>query len=95
MADNHMNVIRDHLADRLIVLVGMMASGKTSVGRLLARRLQLPFVDADHEIEAAAQMSIPEVFAKHGEEYFRSGERRVIARLLGEGPRVLATGGGA
>ncbi|MFM9975839.1 MAG: shikimate kinase [Beijerinckiaceae bacterium] len=95
MADNHMNVIRYHLADRLIVLVGMMASGKTSVGRLLARRLQLPFVDADHEIEAAAQMSIPEVFAKHGEEYFRSGERRVIARLLGEGPRVLATGGGA
>ncbi len=84
-----------HLGDRLIVLVGMMASGKTSIGKLLAMRLGIPFVDADHEIETAAHMSIPEIFARHGEADFRSGERRVIARLLREGPRVLATGGGA
>jgi shikimate kinase len=87
--------IKAGLGDRLVVLVGMMASGKTSVGRILAGKLGLPFVDADHEIEEAAQMSVPEIFAKHGEEVFRSGERRVIARLLKEGPRVLATGGGA
>jgi shikimate kinase len=87
--------IRHALGDRLIVLVGLMASGKTSVGRILAQRLSLPFVDADHEIEAAAQMTIPEIFEKHGEADFRSGERRVIARLLRDGPRVLATGGGA
>lgn len=87
--------VHAHLGDRLVVLVGLMASGKTSVGRLLAQRLHLPFVDADHEIETAAQMSVPEIFAKHGEADFRSGERRVIARILREGPRVLATGGGA
>jgi shikimate kinase len=87
--------IREHLGDRLVVLVGLMASGKTSVGRILAQKLGLPFVDADHEIETAAQMSIPEIFAMHGEPFFRSGERRVIARLLRDGPRVLATGGGA
>jgi shikimate kinase len=87
--------IRAALGDRLIVLVGLMASGKTSVGRILGQKLALPFVDADHEIEAAAQMTIPEIFTKHGEADFRSGERRVIARLLREGPRVLATGGGA
>jgi len=83
------------LGDRLIVLVGMMASGKTSVGRLLGQRLGLPFVDADHEIEIAARMTIPEIFAKHGEDDFRGGEKRVIARLLRAGPGVLATGGGA
>ena len=83
------------LGDRLIVLVGMMASGKTSVGRLLAQRLALPFMDADHEIETAARMTVPEIFAKHGEADFRSGEKRVIARLLRTGPAVLATGGGA
>jgi shikimate kinase len=87
--------VREHLGDRLIVLVGLMASGKTSVGRILAQRLVLPFVDADHEIEAAARMTIPEIFGRHGEDFFRSGERRVIARLLRDGPRVLATGGGA
>jgi shikimate kinase len=89
------DAIRAALGDRLIVLVGLMASGKTSVGRILAQRLSLPFVDADQEIETAAQMTIPEIFAKHGEADFRSGERRVIARLLRDGPRVLATGGGA
>jgi shikimate kinase len=87
--------VREHLGDRLVVLVGLMASGKTSVGRILAQKLGLPFVDADHEIETAAQMSIPEIFAMHGEPFFRSGERRVIQRLLRDGPRVLATGGGA
>ena len=83
------------LGGRSVVLVGMMGSGKTSVGRKLAQRLGLDFVDADHEIEAAAGMTIPEIFAKHGETYFRDGERRVMARLLAEKQRVLATGGGA
>ena len=83
------------LGTRPIVIVGIMGSGKTSTGRHLAQRLGLPFVDADVEIEWAAGMSIPEIFAKHGEAYFRDGERRVMARLLGQGPCVLATGGGA
>ena len=83
------------LGGRSIVLVGMMGSGKTSVGRRLAQRLGLDFVDADHEIEAAADMTIQEIFARHGEGYFRDGERRVMARLLAEKQRVLATGGGA
>src|SRR6185437_15479879 len=79
------------LGRRSIVLVGMMGAGKSSVGR----RLGIPFVDADTEIESAAGMTIPEIFAKHGEGYFRAGEARVIARLLDNGPQVLATGGGA
>lgn len=83
------------LGPRSIVLVGMMGAGKSSVGRRLANRLSLPFVDADNEIEAAAGMSIPDIFATHGEASFRSGEQRVIARLLQGGPQVLATGGGA
>jgi shikimate kinase len=83
------------LGKRSIVLVGMMGAGKSSVGRRLATRLAIPFVDADTEIESAAGMSIPEIFAKHGEGYFRAGEKRVIARLLDNGPQVLATGGGA
>ena len=83
------------LGRRSIVLVGMMGAGKSSVGRRLAARLGMPFVDADTEIESAAGMSIPEIFARHGEGYFRSGEKRVIARLLDGGPQVLATGGGA
>lgn len=78
-----------------VVLVGMMGAGKTSVGRLLAQKLGLPFIDADSEIEQAAQATISEIFERDGEAVFRSGERRVIARLL-EGPLcVLATGGGA
>jgi shikimate kinase len=80
---------------RSVVLVGMMGAGKSSIGRRLAARLTVPFVDADSEIEAAAGMTIPEIFAKHGEPYFRAGEARVIARLLDAGPQVLATGGGA
>jgi shikimate kinase len=80
---------------RSIVLVGMMGAGKSSVGRRLAGRLGIPLVDADTEIEKAAGMSIPDIFARHGEADFRSGEARVIARLLESGPQVLATGGGA
>ncbi len=83
------------LGRRSIVLVGMMGAGKSSVGRKLAQRLALPFVDADTEIEAAAGMTIPEIFESHGEADFRAGEARVIARLLEGGPQVLATGGGA
>lgn len=81
--------------DRTIVLVGLMGAGKTTVGRRLAKRLGLEFADSDFEIEKAAQMSVNDIFAKYGEEYFRSGERRVIARLLNGPARVLATGGGA
>ena len=80
---------------RTVALVGMMGAGKTSVGRRLAARLEVPFRDADHEIEAAAGLTVAEIFARFGEPYFRDGERRVIARLLGETPHVLATGGGA
>ena len=87
--------LRDALGQRSIVLVGMMGSGKSSVGRRLAQALNLAFVDADKEIEEAAGCTISEIFAEHGEAFFRDGERRVIARLLGEGPQVLATGGGA
>jgi shikimate kinase len=83
------------LGARSVVLVGMMGSGKSSIGRRLAARLTVPFVDADAEIEAAAGMTIAEIFEKHGEPYFRAGEARVIARLLEHGPQVLATGGGA
>lgn len=83
------------LGGRSLVLVGMMGAGKSSVGRKLAMRLALPFVDADSEIEVAAGMTIPEIFEIRGEPEFRSGEARVIARLLDSGPQVLATGGGA
>ena len=83
------------LGRRSVVLVGMMGAGKSSVGRRLAARLGIDFIDADTEIESAAGMTIPEIFAKHGESYFRSGEARVIARLLDGGPQVLATGGGS
>jgi len=83
------------LGARSIVLVGMMGAGKSSVGRRLGARLGIPFQDADIEIEKAAGMTIPEIFATRGEPYFRAGEARVIARLLESGPQVLATGGGA
>ncbi len=83
------------LGARSIVLVGMMGAGKTSVGKRLASKLGLPFVDADAEIEAGAQLTVPEIFERFGEAYFRDGERKVIARLLNGGPQVLATGGGA
>ena len=83
------------LGTRSVVLVGMMGAGKSTIGRRLSARLRLPFLDADIEIEAAAAMSIPEIFETHGEPHFRDGEARVIARLLDSGPAVLATGGGA
>lgn len=78
-----------------IVLVGLMGAGKSTVGRRLATRMRLPFVDADSEIEAAAGMSIPDIFERFGEAHFRDGERRVIARLIDGVPKVIATGGGA
>ncbi|MGL4314310.1 MAG: shikimate kinase [Sphingomonas sp.] len=82
-------------AARSIVLVGMMGAGKSTVGRRLAARLKRPFADADDAIEAAAGMTIAEIFERYGEAHFRDGERRVIARLLSGPPLVLATGGGA
>src|SRR3954468_20279637 len=87
--------ITSALGRRSVVLVGMMGAGKSTIGRRLAARLRLPFFDADIEIEAAAGMSIPDIFVAHGEPYFRDGEARVIARLLNSGPAVIATGGGA
>jgi shikimate kinase len=89
------SAILPRLGHRSIVLVGMMGVGKSSIGRRLGARLGVPFVDADTEIEKAAGMSIADIFARHGEADFRSGEARVIARLLESGPQVLATGGGA
>lgn len=83
------------VVERPIVLVGLMGAGKTTVGRRLAALLHLPFIDADEEIEKAAGLKVSEIFALHGEEEFRRGERRVIARLLQGPPHVLATGGGA
>jgi len=83
------------LGARSVVLVGMMGAGKSSIGRRLAGRLGIAFTDADNEIELAHRLSIPDIFATYGEAYFRSGEARVIARLLEGGPQVLATGGGA
>jgi shikimate kinase len=83
------------LGTRSLVLVGMMGAGKSTIGRRLSARLRLPFLDADTEIEAAAGMSIPDIFETHGEPHFRDGEARVIARLLDSGPAVIATGGGA
>ncbi|MBY0225903.1 MAG: shikimate kinase [Hyphomicrobium sp.] len=92
---NSIEALLARLGERSIVLVGLMGCGKSSVGRRLASRLGLRFVDADEEIERVAAKSIVEIFADHGEAYFRDGERRVIARLLSTGPQVLATGGGA
>jgi shikimate kinase len=81
--------------DRPIVLVGLMGVGKSTVGKRLAARLDLPFVDADHEIEQAADLTVAEIFERFGEAHFRDGERRVIARLIEGTPKVIATGGGA
>lgn len=88
-------LIRQRLGNRSIVLVGLMGAGKSTAGRRLASRLAIPFKDADQEIEAAAGMTIADIFALYGEASFRVGEQRVIARLLQHGPCVLATGGGA
>ncbi len=87
--------IREMLGNRPVVFVGMMGSGKSAIGRMVADELKLRFVDSDAEIVAAAGMSITEIFEKFGEEHFRSGEKRVVHRLLAEGPLVLSLGGGA
>lgn len=88
-------VIKARLGQRSIVLVGLMGCGKSSIGKRLAARLGLPFLDADEEIERAAAKTINDIFSDHGEAHFREGERKVISRLLSNGPQVLATGGGA
>jgi len=96
MSEAHsLQTVRSALGQRSVVLVGLMGCGKSAIGRRLAGRLSLPFVDADEEIEKAAGKSIEDIFADHGEPYFREGERKVVARLLRAGPQVLATGGGA
>lgn len=89
------SLLRAAMGGRHLVLVGLMGAGKTSVGKRLAARLHMPFIDSDHAIEQSANMTIPEIFALRGEAEFRMGERRVIARLLSEAPQVIATGGGA
>lgn len=95
-SDGRMSAALPSLAsERPIVLVGLMGAGKTTVGRRLAQRLDIPFVDADEEIETAAGLSIAEIFERFGEPYFRDGERRVIARLIDGSRKVIATGGGA
>ncbi|MEP3226883.1 MAG: shikimate kinase [Parasphingorhabdus sp.] len=83
------------LIEKPLVLIGLMGVGKTTVGRRLAKKLDMPFVDADEEIEKAADLKISEIFDRFGEDYFRDGERRVIARLMEDGHNVIATGGGA
>lgn len=87
--------VRRALGTRSLVLVGLMGCGKSSIGRRLAARLGLAFIDADEEIERVAQKSISEIFTDHGEAFFRDREAKVIERLLAGGPQVLATGGGA
>jgi len=87
--------LRAGLGTRAVVLIGLMGAGKSTIGKRVAAMLKLPFFDADQEIEAASHMTIPELFAAYGEEEFRKLERRVILRLLSQGPMVLATGGGA
>jgi shikimate kinase len=91
----HIDRMVARLGTRCVVLIGMMGSGKTSIGRRLANLLHLPFLDADAEIEKAANLTIAEIFAHYGEAHFREGEARVLARLLASGPAVVATGGGA
>lgn len=93
--ERQLGEIRQSLGSTSLVLIGLMGAGKSAVGRRLSAALDLPFTDADSEIEEAAGQSISEIFAEHGEAYFRTGERKVIARLLESGPQVLATGGGA
>lgn len=89
------DAVRQLLGTKVVVLVGLMGAGKSTVGRKVATMLGLPFKDADNEIESAARMSVPELFDAYGEAEFRDLERRVILRLLEDGPMVLATGGGA
>jgi shikimate kinase len=92
---DHNATLTTALGRRSIVMIGMMGAGKSSIGKRLAARLGIPFADADAAIEEAAGMSVADIFEAHGEPSFRSGEARVIARLLDNGPQVLATGGGS
>ncbi|ASK86985.1 shikimate kinase 1 [Sphingorhabdus sp. SMR4y] len=94
-SDGNSGETPDFVPDRPIVLVGLMGVGKTTVGRRLAKRLGLDFVDADEEIEQAAGLTVEEIFNRFGEDYFRDGERRVIARLMDGERQIIATGGGA
>ncbi len=87
--------IIERLGVRSIVFIGLMGAGKTAIGRGTAQELRLPFADSDHEIEHVSRMTIPDLFEEYGEPEFRSLERRVISRLLREGPAVVSTGGGA
>jgi len=89
------STIRRALGGRSIVLVGIMGVGKSTIGKKLSQYLDIPFVDADKEIEKAAGMSVEDIFDQFGEDAFRSGEKKVIKRLMGEGQKILATGGGA
>jgi shikimate kinase len=91
----NLSLLKRRLQRRSVVLVGLMGCGKTSIGRRMGQKLGLSFVDSDHEIEHAHGMTVPEIWEKHGESYFRAGEVRVISRLLDRGPLILATGGGA
>jgi shikimate kinase len=97
MADTRLiaETLHQPIPRQTIVLVGLMGSGKTTVGRRLARELGIDFMDADAEIEKAAGCTIPEIFESFGEPAFREGEKKVISRLLDDAPHVLATGGGA
>lgn len=94
-APREIAAVKKMIGNQSVVLVGLMGCGKSAIGRRLAAALNLPFTDADEEIEKAAGKSISEIFEDHGEAEFRDGERKVIARLLNGGPQVLATGGGA
>lgn len=87
--------LRERLGGRSIVFVGLMGAGKTAIGRKVAQMLGMPFIDSDHEIESVSRMTVPDLFELYGEPEFRSLERRVIARLVEEGGRVVSTGGGA
>lgn len=94
-ADDRRHGMREKLAGRSVVFVGLMGAGKTAIGRKVAALLDLPFIDSDQEIEQVSRMTIPELFERYGEPEFRALEQRVIQRVLETGPQVLSTGGGA
>ena len=94
-ADDRRHGMREKLAGRSVVFVGLMGAGKTAIGRKVAAMLALPFVDSDQEIESVSRMTVPELFERYGETEFRALEQRVILRVLENGPQVLSTGGGA
>ena len=93
--DEGLSKLKAAIGDQSLVLIGMMGAGKTTIGRRLAKKMGYKFVDADHEIEAAAGMKVPDIFEVFGEQAFRDGEKKVLDRLMREGPHIVATGGGA